>query len=112
MVKKLIVICLIGLIGLVSLPSAVGAYGFPSGGFLLAQTDAAPQAIPSKQLDSEAQKDTARPSTAAPAVDQQPAKQKAEQSSFVKKRSQNKPFNPYNMEALKRFDAGSHRRSD
>ena len=110
MIKKLIVICLIGLISIVSLPSTVGAYGWPSGGYLLAdQTSASPQTTPVTQPDSAAQKDTARP--AAPAVDRQSTKERtpAERSSVVKQKSRTEPFSPYDMDALRRFDASDHR---
>ncbi|MEO0397543.1 MAG: hypothetical protein AAF243_16370 [Cyanobacteria bacterium P01_A01_bin.137] len=49
--------------------------------------------------------------TATPPAEQTTSKETAtdQRSSSVKKRSDDKPFNPYDMKALKQFDAGDHR---
>ncbi|MEA5462552.1 hypothetical protein [Leptothoe sp. PORK10 BA2] len=52
----------------------------------------------------------ANPPETPPAVDQTAPKQTPDQQpSPVQARSGSKPFNPYDMKALKQFDAGDHR---
>ena len=107
MVNKLILICLIGFLGIVGLPSSAGAYGLPSSSLWLAQTETVPQTIPAEQPSPESEKDKATP----PAADQtqsEPAAP-ADRSPSATERSPSKPSNPYDMEALRRFDAGDHR---
>ncbi len=103
MIKKLILICLIGLLCMVGIPNPPWAYAGP----ILAQTETAPQESPMTQPNNPSKKDT----TPSSETNQTPAKKtdSSNGSSTVNQRSQDKPFNPYNMEALKRFDAGDHR---
>ena len=108
MVKKLILICLIGLLGLVGLPSAVGAYGMPNEALWLAQTETTPQTMPAEQPSQKPSQTTEqKPSTVSPATNQQQEKPQDEQ--VKKDRSKSEPFSPYDMEALRRFDAWDHR---
>lgn len=103
MVKKLILICLIGLLGLVGFPNASALANEP---VWLAQTETT-QTVPAKPSQQSPQTTEQPPSTVSPATNQQQEKQQNEQ--LKKDRSQSEPFSPYDMEALRRFDAGDHR---
>lgn len=106
MVKKLILICLVGLLGIVGLSGPAWAYAAPGTTFWIAQMETPHRTVPSEQQPrSNKQTETAKP-------DKQPSNQQTttnQQSPSVKARSQDKPFNPYDMKALKQFDAGDHR---
>lgn len=108
MVKKRILICLIGLIGVVCLASPAWAHSLSDRALWLAQIEKAPQTVPSEQPGEKSQNNLTIPS----AADQTKPKQTTtpnQQSRSVQNRSQDKPFNPYDMKALKQFDAGDHR---
>lgn len=102
MVKKLVLICLIGLLGIVGFSGPAWAYSSSSNTVWIAQMETPSQTVPSEQPRPKKQTDTS------PATEQTTPKQTTEQQSpSVKDKS--KPFNPYDMKALKRFDAGDHR---
>ncbi len=61
--------------------------------------------VPTEQ--SRPQKQTETPPVDEPTTPQQTATD--QRSPSVEKRSDAKPFNPYDMKALKQFDAGDHR---
>lgn len=107
MVKKLILICLIGLIEIVGFASPAWGYPGLDAGLWLAQAETVPQTVPAEQPKPKTSKDTLTPSKASPPVNQQQEKTQAERS--PKGQSQTQPFSPYDMDALRQFDAGDHR---
>ena len=107
MVKKLILICLVWLLGIVALSGPVWASSSPSNTFWMAQMETPARTVPSEQPRPETQPKT---QTDAPSATEQTAPKQTEtdqQSPSVKQQSE--PFNPYDMKALKQFDAGDHR---
>ena len=61
------------------------------------------QTVPSEQPRPKKQTEIS------PATEQTTPKQTADQQQSPPVREQSKPFNPYDMKALERFDAGDHR---
>ncbi|ESA36423.1 hypothetical protein N836_00685 [Leptolyngbya sp. Heron Island J] len=107
MVKKLILICLVGLLGIVSFIGPAGANALSSTTVHTTvwntQMETPTQTVPSEQPRPKKQPE------AAPTTDQTPPKQTTDQQQSPPVRKQSKPFNPYDMKALERFDAGDHR---
>ena len=104
MVKKIILICLVGLLGVVGFAGPTGADASSSTTVLIAQMETPAPTVPTEQSRPEKQPETP------PAAEQTTSKQTAtDRQPSVEKRSDAKPFNPYDMKALKQFDAGDHR---
>lgn len=103
MVKKLILICFVGFLGVIAFASP--AWGQPSSSTTvwIAQMETPAQTVPSEQPRPDKQMKTS------PATEQTTSKQTDQPSSSVQQRPDLKPFNPYDMKALKQFDAGDHR---
>ncbi|MEM7062138.1 MAG: hypothetical protein AAF572_03120 [Cyanobacteria bacterium P01_B01_bin.77] len=110
MVKKLILICLIGLIQIFGLASPAWGQSWFDGSLWLAET--VPQTtVPTKQPKPESSKNTntLHPSTTSPSNNQQQKPPKTQVEQLSKGQSPTQPFSPYDMEALRQFDAGDHR---
>lgn len=109
MIKKLILICLIGLLQIIGFASPAWGSPLPDGAFWLAET--APQTVPAKQARPESSENTntLNPSTMSPNINQQQETKKTQAKQAPKGQAQTQPFSPYDMEALRRFDAGDHR---
>ncbi|MDV3347270.1 hypothetical protein D0962_21975 [Leptolyngbyaceae cyanobacterium CCMR0082] len=107
MVKKLVLLCLIGIVGVAVFLGPQWAFASPDATLTthwIAQMETSSANVPQEQPS---QKNTNQQDTQ-PAAEKTPPKQTTtEQQSS--ERSQSKPFNPYDMKALKRFDAGDHR---
>lgn len=106
--NKLVLLCLMLLIAIVSIPNFALAEQLP--------------ASSSRQPPAESVQDGAQPRQSAPQNQPTPAfpqseNQQPKASSTrttvnrapASQNSKTEPYNPYDMEALKRFDAGSHR---
>ena len=101
MITKSSLVWLIGLL-VIGFFSPVWAYGPSSTIVWLATMENTSEKTATEQPRSEQQIDTT------PETEQKTPKQTVDkQSPSVQKGT--KPFNPYDMEALKRFDAGDHR---
>ncbi|MGB7249862.1 MAG: hypothetical protein WBC73_13070 [Phormidesmis sp.] len=117
MFRKLILICLIGLLGIVSLPGAGLAYSLSSdvNWQWLAQAESVSQPVsrsaPSTPGSLDASEVIAPSAADSSTSTQESSKQTppSDQLPPIKSLTQTKPFNPYDMKALKQFDAGSHR---
>ena len=104
MVKKLILICLVGLLGIAVFAGPAWGHATSSTTVWIAQMDTSPQTPASEQPRPKQQTETPNAEKTAP----KQTKTSEQQSTPVQKRS-DKPFNPYDMKALKQFDAGDHR---
>lgn len=103
MVKKIILICLAVLLNVVSLSSPVWALS--STPVWIAQMETPTPTVPSEQPKTKLQTNKTKPSTE-PTIPEQTT---VNRRLSAQKQSQTKPFNPYDMKALKQFDAGDHR---
>ena len=105
MVKKFILFCLIGLLGVVGFSGPTWADTSSSTTVWIAQMETPARTVPTEQPRPEKQTKTP------PAAEQTTSKQTTTEqpSPSVEKRSDTKPFNPYDMKALKQVDAGDHR---
>ncbi|NEQ55263.1 MAG: hypothetical protein F6K11_34940 [Leptolyngbya sp. SIO3F4] len=104
MVKKFLLICLVGLLGIAVFASPAWGYTSSSTTVWIAQMDTSSQTTPSEQPSSSPKAETS------PVTEQTTSEQTAtDQEASSNQQRANEPFNPYDMKALKQFDAGDHR---
>ncbi|MGD1858002.1 MAG: hypothetical protein ACFB2W_27515 [Leptolyngbyaceae cyanobacterium] len=103
MVKKFVLICLVGLLGIAVFARPVWGRTASSTPVWIAQMETPDRPAPSEQSPAN------KPAKTSPATKPAPVPQKTTDSPSVEKTADSKPFNPYDMKALKQFDAGDHR---